>query len=214
MEIDFFKQASKSIDQYFGLEIDRIEEDLLNKARKLRPAGSILNFGEVLHGGSQTWVGLDPETLNTPYSEIAFFLKIINPMRRDLFIDLGAGYGRVGLVLNKLYPEVDFIGYELVLERVNEGNRVFKNLGCNYKLIEKDLSSTDFKLPKANFYFLYDFGKVSHIRNILKELEQLTDQNHHFKIIVRGMGVQSIIDYEFPWMIRESSEFNFSIYSS
>ena len=41
-------------------------------------------------------------------------------------VDLGAGYGRMGLVIAKHYPTLSFWGVEYVAERVAEGNRVFQ----------------------------------------------------------------------------------------
>jgi hypothetical protein len=180
------------------------------KARYLRPDGNMANFGEVLHKGHQTWVGLDPQTLNTPYAELDLACELLKPKPGELFVDLGAGYGRLGLVLNEKYPGVKFLGYELVKERVDEGNRI---LGGN-QLVTMDLMASNFELPIAEYYFLYDFGKTEHIRRIMAKFEKLAD-THHFKLIARGKGSRSIIEYEHPWLTCQSvlREENFSIYS-
>ena len=39
-------------------------------------------------------------------------------------VDLGAGYGRMDFVLKSLDPRIEFTGYELVKERVQEGNKI------------------------------------------------------------------------------------------
>lgn len=206
----FQTRTSSELDQYFGLKINEIEHELLLKARSLRPDGTMANFGEVLHGGHQTWVGLDPQTLNTPYAELDLACDLLNPKTGETFVDLGAGYGRLGLVLAEKYPGVKFIGYELVKERVEEGNRI---LGGE-KLFTQDLMSETFVLPVAEYYFLYDFGKTEHIRKIMKQFEKLAD-SHHFKLVARGKGSRSIIDFEHPWLTCQSvlREENFSIYS-
>ena len=132
----FFSQDSSEIDTIIGFKINEIEGNLLSKARVLRPQGNMDSFGEVLHQGHQTWVGLDPQTLNTPYHELVEMCDFLKPKEDELVIDLGASYGRLGIVLSHLYPGTHFIGYELVSERVHEGNEVFMRLQMkNSKLI-------------------------------------------------------------------------------
>lgn len=213
---EIFLRTSPDIDQYFGLEIDRIESFLLKEARSLRPDGDLSNLGHVLHNGHQTWIGLDPQTLNTPYEELVRMCDLLTIKDGEHVVDLGAGYGRMGLVLHQKNPGIRFTGYELVKERVEEGNRIFREQNClNHKLIEQDLMSPEFTLPIADYYFIYDFGKTEHIRKTLKQLEMLADKNR-FKVIARGKGTRSIIDFEHPWLsdinpvLREE---NFAIYS-
>lgn len=209
------QKSSTEIDHYFGFKVEEIEKALYFKARELRPQGNLDNLGHVLHGGHQTWIGLEPDTINTPYQELARMIELLSPAAGSNFIDLGASYGRLGLVLKLMAPEVNFSGYELVPERVIEGNRVLNIWGCSGELFEADITSDDFQLPDAQYYFIYDFGKVQHIRKILNDLSTLADQRN-FKVIARGKGIRSIIDHEHPWLsdvyavIREE---NFAIYS-
>lgn len=174
------------------------------------------NFGEVLHDGHQTWVGLDPQVLNTPYRELTELILTLGPQPGEHFVDLGAGYGRMGLVLNELCPGVRFSGFEIVKERVEEGNRVLSLNSCTHaSLYQQNLTSEDFLLPDADYYFLYDYGKVAHIRKTLEQIEEKVDQKT-FKVIARGKGSRSIIEYEHPWLsqVRPVEHFeNFSIYS-
>lgn len=216
MNNKLFSFPSPEIDRHYGFEIDRIEKTLYQNARSLRPEGNLSNLSHVLHDGHQTWVGLEPQTLLTPYQELVQVCEYLKPKPGETFVDLGAGYGRLGLVLNDLHPGVNFLGYELVKERVNEGNRVFQLHDCrNAQLITEDLTRPDFKIPTARYYFLYDYGKVAHIRETLKQLEVIAER-HNFKIVARGKGSRSIIDHEHPWLsdiypvIREQ---NYAIYS-
>lgn len=212
---DFHLKTPAEIDDHYGLAIGEIEKSLYSEAKVLRPLGNLHNLGEVLHGGHQTWIGLDPQTLNTPYSELATISDLLNPSAGELMVDLGAGYGRLGLVLHEKYPGVKFQGLELVKERVDEGNRVFLETGCvNAELFVQDLMDEEFSLPIAEYYFLYDFGKTEHIRKTLRQLESIADL-HHFKVIARGKGSRSIIDFEHPWLtcLDVHVEENYSIYS-
>lgn len=208
--------TSEEMDKKFGLRINEIENNLLKAARSLRPDGDMDNLGSVMHAGSQTWIGLDPQTLNTPYEELIKLCEVLKPKPGTHMVDLGAGYGRLGLILNEYAKDVRFTGYELVKERVDEGNRVFKELGLShYQMITQDLTSPDFKIPEADYYFIYDYGKVAHIRETMKQLEVMADKIK-FKVIARGKGSRSIIEHEHPWLSQVFDvhhEENFSIYS-
>lgn len=213
---DLFSLPAHQIDAHFGFEIERIERELFLAAKCLRPEGNLSNLGHVLHHGHQTWVGLEPQVILTPYEELLLMCSHLKPKAGETFVDLGAGYGRLGLVLHFFYPEVAFLGHELVLERVEEGNRIFQKEKCQRAtLMATDLTDPRFVLPGADYYFIYDYGKVDHIRATLKAIEAMADKRS-FKVIARGLGTRSIIEHEHPWLsdvypvIREK---NFAIYS-
>jgi hypothetical protein len=191
---------SEALDQVLGFRVFEIEEKLLSLAKEKMPEGSHKTWGQALHGGNQTWVGLSHQTLQTPYNELREMCELLNPPPKSCMIDLGAGYGRLGLVLGGMYPGVKFIGYEYVPERVQEGQRILTLAGCeNAQLLEADLTSEFFQLPIAQFYFLYDYGTLPHIRKTLVQLEKIAETSK-FKVIARGKGVRSLIQYEFPWL--------------
>ncbi len=216
MNQDIFKGSSKDVDRYFGLEIGSIESSLLDEAKSMRPQGVMANFSEALYQGYEVWIGLDPQVLNTPYEELVEICQHLKPSPRELMVDLGAGYGRLGLVLKFYFPETRFIGIELVRVRVEEGQRILKKWNCNNAvLLCQDLMDEDLVLPSADYYFIYDFGKVAHIRRILKKLEKLAD-HQHFKVIARGKGVRSLIEHEHKWLTSLNKVYHqehFSVYS-
>lgn len=207
---------SEFIDSLLGFTIEIIEQGLLETAKKSNPEGNVQTWGHSIHSGNQTWVGLSHQTLQTPYTELKMMCDLLSPKPDEHIVDLGAGYGRLGLILKELYPSVKFTGFEYVSERVIEGNRILREWNCtNSLLIEKDLTSESFELPVADYYFLYDYGKVSHIRRTLKQLEGMANKKN-FKVIGRGNGVRSLIEIEHPWLSQvfpvHHEEF-FSIYS-
>jgi SAM-dependent methyltransferase len=215
--LDISQTTSREIDELLGFQVERIENMLLEKARASRPEGNHKTWGHFLHQGNQTWVGLDPQTLQTPYLELAFACEILRPKNHSHYVDLGAGYGRLAFVLKQFYPSVRFTGFEFVAERVLEGQRVFDLHECsNARLLEQDLTADDFEIPHADYYFLYDYGELKHIR---KTLEQLADVSlsKPFRLIARGKGVRGLIQYENPWLSEiypVQHEENFSIYST
>ena len=119
-------EHAKLIDQILDLRVSFVEEMLVYEAAGFDPEGNHETWGPRLHQGIQTWVGLDKDTLQTPYCDILRILQILKLRPYQEVIDLGAAYGRMGLVMGGLYPKNSFTGYEFVKERVNEGNRIYQ----------------------------------------------------------------------------------------
>lgn len=165
------RHISSQIDQDLGYRIKQIEEILQAKAKSLAPEELFVQWGPTLHGGAQTWVGLDFQILQTTYHDLKTLFEAIKPMPSERIVDLGAGYGRVGVLLHHYYPKTEFLGIELVEERVKEANRIFKKLnGFNKKMLAFDLNAID-ELPAGDIFFIYDFGSHSHIKKILEMLK-------------------------------------------
>lgn len=207
MDHDFFKspktntvfklQHSKYIDQILDFRVSFVEEMLVYEASGFDPDGNHETWGPKLHEGVQTWVGLDNETLQTPYCDIYRILQILKLRPYQEVVDLGAAYGRIGVIIGGLYPKILFTGYEFVKERVNEGNRIFQKYGFkNSKLLSVDLGNPEFKLPLADVYFIYDFGKPEDIQKTLKEIEGLSARRP-IRVVVRGKWTREIIDSQF-----------------
>lgn len=211
-----FDGDSAELDRSLGFQVHAIEKELLMKALQADPEGNHHTWGAAIHGGNQSWVGLDPETLQTPYSELKLMCEHLRPQKGMRMVDLGAGYGRLGLVLSTFYPGVSFCGLELVKERVAEGNRLFRDLSISHsELYEQDLMSPEFTLPEADIYFIYDYGKVTHIRHTLNQLSLMAEKRN-YKLVARGKGIRGLIDLEFPWLTIHPiiHGTNFSIYST
>src|SRR6476659_4118037 len=96
---------SEQLDSMLGFKVQHIEDTLLKEAQEKHPEGSHKTWGMSIHQGNQTWVGLSHQTLQTPYSELKQICELLNPRPGERVVDLGAGYGRLGLVLAGLFPE-------------------------------------------------------------------------------------------------------------
>lgn len=149
---------------------------------------------------NQTWQHLDTQIFQTPYTELKEMISHISPISNSLWIDLGAAYGRLGITLHYLRPEENFLGFEFVESRVNEGNRVFKKLNINRaELKHQDLQDEHFIMPEADVYFIYDYGKKEHIYKTLNQLSEVA-KKRSIQLFARGLGVRHYIMNDFPWL--------------
>lgn len=166
------RHISSQIDLALGFKIKHIEEILQTKAKMIAPEKQFDQWGPTLHGGAQTWVGLDFQILQTTYHDLKILFEVIKPMSSEKIVDLGAGYGRVGIFLHHFYPRSEFLGVELVEERVREGNRILSSLkSFNKKMSALDLNAIE-ELPQGDIFFIYDFGSANHIKKILDQLKK------------------------------------------
>lgn len=211
------RQHAGMVDKILGFRVKYIEEMLVYSARGFDPEGSHETWGPKLHQGAQTWVGLDLQTLQTPYSEILRILQLLKIKPYQHIVDLGAAYGRMGVVIGGLYIKNIFTGFEYVKARVDEGNRVFKELGFNrVELQTQDLADPEFTVPEADIYFIYDYGQVEHIDRTLRQLEGVS-QKRPIKVVVRGKFTKRIIEDRHEWLDLQYEgklEEMFSIYSA
>ncbi len=183
------RHISSQIDQHLGFRIKHIEEILQTKAKRLAPEKQFDQWGPMLHDGAQTWVGLDFQILQTTYHDLKTIFEAIKPDFNQRIIDLGAGYGRLGIFLHHFYPRSEFLGLELVEERVKEGNRVLSQLEAISKKMEAcDLSKIS-ELPEGDIYFIYDFGSVDHIKHILEMLKHTPKK----RLVVKGKIARQVM---------------------
>lgn len=189
------QEYSARVDAWLGLETERIEKELTQPQ------------------DGQFWIGLPVQAMLTPYTEIRAILEHLNPASHSTLIDLGAGYGRMGFVIGCHYPQVKFIGYEIIEARVRESLRCLAPLA--YPLIEMhqaDLSASGFKLPAADFYFIYDFGSRQTISKTLEDLK-IVARSRPIKVVARGGLSRNLIDREHPWLSQVHPPRHFHHYS-
>lgn len=194
------QEHSALIDKIIGSNVHEIEEQLLNQAKSIISEGSVRTWGRGLHDGIQTYVGLNPEQLQTPYSEFHKIVEVISPEENHKVVDLGAGYGRLGLVCHAFDSSIIFEGHEYAQERVDEGNRIYEYLDIeNSKLIQQDLCSDQFEMPSADIYFMYEYGDMMHVQESLKQLQEVSLKKN-FRLVCRGKGSNNLIWNNHPWL--------------
>jgi tRNA G46 methylase TrmB len=110
------------------------------------------------------------------YSTVLTALRHMSPVRGSRFIDLGSGYGRLGLMVGLLRPDIDFIGYEFVQHRVDIAMEAVKNLEMtgHVSFRTQDLSLKEFQIPDAEIYYLYDPFSESTYRHVINQLVSIS----------------------------------------
>jgi len=194
------QEHSEFLDILFGMKVNDIEEAFLSDAKKINPEGTIHSWSKAVHGNVQTYIGLNPRQLQTPYSELLEMLNDLNLKDGEHVVDLGAGYGRMALIMSSLFSQSLFTGYEFVKERVDSGSAAIDMFGNNnVKLLCQDLFCDSFELPLAEYYFIYDYGLTDHIRKTLNQLRDI-GLKKQIKVIARGRGCKSLIYHSHPWL--------------
>ncbi len=166
-------EMSLVLDRVFGLDIDTAEK------RVPEEYGTPGERGIKSAAGDADWSlrRLSANSQNTTYADMETFFAAAKLKPGQTVVDLGASYGRVGMFISARYPGVKFKGYEINPERVAEGKKIYASLGfTDGELIEQDLSTEAFVLPKAEVYYMYD--PVNHItRDILfKKIKARADE--------------------------------------
>lgn len=196
------KKQAQQLDEALGFNCEPIEKKL-----------TVEKSARTEDSKKQFWIGLDLQSLQTPYSEFVSMIEVIQPHPGQVWIDLGAGYGRLGLVLGFLQPDVQFKGYEFVSERVAEGNRIFKKWqlpSCSLQQI--DLVAADLELNEGDVFFIYDFGSQNDIYLILEKLRLVALQKP-IRVIARGRGIKNWILMDFPWLSQINAPRHFDHWS-
>lgn len=182
------KKQSQFLDQKLGYQSELIEKNIIEKYPT-----------QLKETNRQLWIGLDLQALQTPYSELVQVIEFVKPKKNAQWIDLGAGYGRMGIVLGFLRSDIFFTGYEFLQERVEEGNRVYKIWNLTAEIKQQDIGDEKFQLEYADLYFVYDFGSQKDILILLEKL-RIVAQTQPVRVVARGRGIRNWIQMRFPWL--------------
>ncbi len=98
----------------------------------------------------------------------------------DLMIDLGSGFGRVGIVGGLLLPELRFIGYEFVRSRVEVSQASSERAGMADRIQYycQDLADPHFEIPAASVYYLYDPFSEATYQKVLRRVYAVSRQQN------------------------------------
>jgi hypothetical protein len=204
---------SKIIDHLLDYRAEFYEQMLIEDALQICPEGNHETWGPEISGGVQSWIGLDLETLQTPYGEIYRILNQLKIKPYQTIVDLGAAYGRMGIIIGAQYLKNYFIGYEFIKSRVDEGNRLYQKFNFGRCLLKQaDLSQDSFQIPEADVFFIYDFGQVEHIEKMLLQIQRLAFKRP-IKIAVKGRYSNMIMNSHDSWA-EKYYDGHFSLYKA
>jgi SAM-dependent methyltransferase len=166
---------------------------------------------------TQTWSHLSPQQFQTPYCEIRNILNDLNPVPTETFIDLGCGYGRFAFVLDRHYKRVNFKGFEVDPNRVRVAQERIRFHQLHHAQVDlKDITDSDFHIPEASYYFLFDFGQNDSILKILEALKVIA-QRQNIQVVGRGRATRHFIQERHPWLSQVNEPrhtLHYSIYKS
>lgn len=161
----------------------------------------------------QPWIGLAPELLLTPYAELLEIVEFLKLPENSKWVDLGAAYGRLGVVLSIFRPLDSFVGYEFIYERFKEAQELFQRYNLkNCRIHLQDLSSADFTPEVADCYFLYDFGSRLAVQKTLADLQKIA-LNRKIIVVARGKGCRSWIHTDHAWLCEVNEPMHTKYYS-
>lgn len=189
------KVKSRILDSLIFPNKAEIEKSLVKNFEKFTE----VNYREVdVFQYSQPWIGLDPQNLETTYSDFAslfIFLKQQNNQIKKI-VDIGSAYGRAGVVSQSIYPDSNFVGYEMVKERVVESNSAFKRLGLN-KAISYNQNIMLNSFDSADLFIVFDF---SHMPDLIEFFYNLFESkgNENFLIAAIGENTPKVLLKCFP----------------
>lgn len=125
--------------------------------------------------------------VQSSYATTLLALRYLNLGKGSKFIDLGSGYGRVGLVVGLMRPDIQFTGYEFVKERVEIANKACQALKIetHVHFMTQDLSLPEFKIPHADTYYIFDAFTDASYATILEQLQEIA-QLKKITVVTKG----------------------------
>lgn len=117
--------------------------------------------------------------------------------RKDAtFIDIGAGSGEPALILAPRFLRVTFKGYEVVREKVEFANNNARRFGLkNVSFEEQNLSDPNFRVPAADFYYLYRPVHAYIIKKIINDILISTADQRKVTFFLRLLNVPEELEH-------------------
>lgn len=96
--------------------------------------------------------------VQTSYATILLVLDTLALPERAHIVDLGSGFGRMGLVAGLWRADLVFTGYEYVEHRVELATAAAQraDLSERVRFVHQDLADPTFEMPEADAYYMYD----------------------------------------------------------
>lgn len=116
--------------------------------------------------------------VQTSYATAMVALREANLRPGDTLVDLGSGYGRVGILGGILRPDLNFEGYEFVRHRVECAQSCSERAGLSARVRFRcqDLGDSRFEIPAAAAYYLYDPFNEETYRRVLRRIHAVASR--------------------------------------
>jgi hypothetical protein len=184
---------SREIDLSLGFKVSKIESKLLQKFRSYEKKDDPTNRKKK-YQGAQTWIGLPPDALQTPYRDILVILDYLKDFKIKTVVDIGCAYGRFGLALQKDHIDTKFFGYEIVKKRHQEASRIIeKHNLANLEVTLCNVLNKEVKIPIAELYMIYDFSNIDDIYKIMNIISAIDSNKPRF-LVIRGDRTEFLVD--------------------
>lgn len=125
--------------------------------------------------------------VQTSYVTIFNVLDHLNLPKGAHLVDLGSGFGRVGLVTGLWREDLRSTGYEYVEHRVKASRASADRAGISSRVqfFTQDLSDEQFEIPSADAYYLYDPFSAGTYEHVFAQIEKIS-QRRPVVIIAKG----------------------------
>jgi len=166
---DVFYRAFDAMDAVFGL----------NFARDLGMR-NVAETKERLYEGAGLGV-------QTSYSTILTALYHLRLPQGAHVMDLGSGYGRLGLMTALWREDLLFTGYEFVAHRVEVAEAAARRAGLSERVrfVAQDLGDPAFEIPIADAYYMYDPFCAETYERVLRRIQQI-GETRPLAIVTKG----------------------------
>jgi len=136
-----------------------------------------------------SWVGLASNVLNTSYQDLFDLLTALNLPAGTRVVDLGSGFGRLGLVIGLGFAGLEFTGVECWQHRLQAAQEIAKKMQMsNVHFEHGDLLSGDYQIPEADIYFSYlTSSDPQSLKSILEKLIQTHNRNY-FRLVTKKVA--------------------------
>jgi protein O-GlcNAc transferase len=171
-------------------EVDLLIDELLGLNFKSVRAAVQQNRKYELLQDQELYLRLPSHLLQSSYLEIQAIIKVLDLAPNAKLVDLGSGLGRPGFLIGMKFPEMSFVGYEFVSERVAESKRIAAlHKMKNVEFIEQDLGDPQFLPVLADCYLVYEPTSEKVCKKILKDLQTLARQSPISIVAIEANGL-------------------------
>ncbi len=162
----------------------------------IKEYGSFNNIPSEIRGTN------DPHGLQTKFSALLDIFSVLNLPPDSQMVDLGSGFGRIGNFVGLTRPDIQFLGYELIKERVDLAQETAQRFDFNrvgYQ--QQDLSDPQFTPKAADIYYMFDPTTKEVRQKIFKDLEQVHEKQSFRLIVSSGWSNNILAELrKLPWL--------------